>query len=78
MNGEESLVVVPEATDLREINKFHDDVGHPGINATVKGIQQRYFWRGMYNEISEYVSFSSQYVNCLICCVIISNTGQIM
>ena len=25
MNGEETLVVVPEATDLREIfNKFHD------------------------------------------------------
>ena len=40
MNGEETLVVVPEATDLREIfNKFHDNVGHPGINATVKGIQ---------------------------------------
>ena len=57
MNGEETLVVVPEATDLREIfNKFHDNVGHPGINATVKGIQQRYLWRGMHNEISEYVS----------------------
>ena len=72
MNGEETLVVVPEATNLREIfNEFHDQVGHPGINATVKDIQQRYFWRGMYNEISEYVSFSvSKLLNNLACLII--------
>ena len=48
MNGEETLVVVPEATNLREIfNEFHDQVGYPEINAIVKDIQQRYFLHGM-------------------------------
>ena len=36
--------ILTEATNLREIfNKFHGQVGHPGINATVKDIEQKYF-----------------------------------
>ena len=35
---------------------FHDQVGHPGMNATSIAIQKYYMWKGMHTEIVEYVS----------------------
>ena len=35
---------------------FHDQVGHPGMNATSIAIQKYYMWKGMHAEIVEYVS----------------------
>ena len=35
---------------------FHDQVGHPGMNATSTAIQKHYMWKGMHAEIIEYVS----------------------
>ena len=39
------------------LNRFHDQVGHPGINSTYSALQQRFTWKGMCAEVTDYVSF---------------------
>ncbi len=38
------------------IVSFHDESSHPGRTATEKTIQQLYYWRGMRNDISQYIA----------------------
>src|SRR5688572_13808114 len=35
----------------------HETGGHFGIDATYNKITERYYWKGMYNDIKEYVKF---------------------
>ena len=57
MKGRETDLEVPSSSQVQEIyKKFHDEVGHPGMNATVHSVQQRYTWTGMYKDIEYYVS----------------------
>ena len=52
---------VPLYEELNAIfEKYHDDLGHPGMNSTVRSIQQRFTWVGMYPQIRNFVSI---YVN---------------
>ena len=56
-NGQEVRREVPRREELQGIyEKFHDQIGHRGINSTLNGIQQYYTWLGMYSEITKYVS----------------------
>ena len=44
-------------SQLDEIyQRFHDQVGHPGIHATLHSVQQRYTWTGMHIDVRDYVS----------------------
>ena len=38
------------------LNRFHDKVGNPGINSTYSALQ-RFTWKGMFAEVTDYVSF---------------------
>ena len=35
---------------------YHDGPAHPGINATIKAIRQKYVWPGMNEDMKSYVS----------------------
>ena len=36
--------------------RFHDEVGHPGINTTLDSVHQRYTWVGIFQAVREYVT----------------------
>ena len=45
IRGEEKDLEVPSSSELQGIlEKYHDQIGHPGINSSVKSIKQRYHW----------------------------------
>ena len=58
IRGEENDLEVPSSSELQGIlEKYHDQIGHPGIiNSSVKSIKQRYHWMGLYSDVSNYVS----------------------
>ena len=49
------------------LKKFHDKVGHPGINSTYLAIQQQYYWKGMFTDVSQYVSAESINLFAFLC-----------
>ncbi|KAI6661751.1 Gag-pol fusion protein [Oopsacas minuta] len=56
IDGNLSQVKFPRREELAEVlHMFHDQVGHPGMNATSTSIQKHYMWKGMHAEIIEYV-----------------------
>ena len=56
-NGSIIDLEVPYEKDRNDIiRKHHDQVGHPGINATVDSVQQQYTWKGLYTKINDNVS----------------------
>ena len=63
LNGQEADLEVPLRSQIGEIlQKYHDNVGHPGTSTTINSVQQRYTWKGIYNDIATYVSISSNLV----------------
>ena len=55
--GTETDLEVPSSVELPSIlEKYHDQIAHPGINSSVKSIKQRYYWLGLYSDVSNYVS----------------------
>lgn len=55
--GQEMKLEVPTRKEIEEIFiKYHDKIGHPGINCTVNAIQQRYTWIGINPDVANYVS----------------------
>ena len=62
MEGTETDLAVPLQSELDSIyEKFHDEVGHPGINTTLHSVQQRYTWAGVSQDVKEYVSLIIRY-----------------
>ena len=55
MDGQESDFEVPSRANVSGIFAKYHDLEHPGMNCTVKSIQRRYYWLGMYTEIVNYV-----------------------
>ena len=35
---------------------YHDSAAHPGINATIRSIKQKYFWPGLNKDVTHYIS----------------------
>ena len=65
MNGEEKDFEVACRADVQDIlERFHDRLAHPGINSSVLSIRQRYYWPGMYTQITDYVS-SAHYISTI-------------
>lgn len=56
-------LVVPSVFKIPIIQVFHDSpfAGHLGINKTYQRITQRYWWRGLYSDVIDYVH------KCVIC-----------
>jgi hypothetical protein len=46
------------ASDLKKqiIEEYHDKMGHPGINKTVKLISQFYWWKDSFNDIKNHIN----------------------
>ena len=53
----EENLEVPLMSQSDIYRKFHDQVGHPGINTTLSSVQQRYTWAGIGKDVKEYVSY---------------------
>ena len=51
LNGKELDVEVARSGEINKIiKKFHDMVGHPGINSTYAAIKQRFICKGMFTD----------------------------
>ena len=66
-NQEETvkLLQCPTKNEIPELlKKYHDVSGHDGINTTYKIISREYYWKGMSQDVKDYVS-----VVCMICMI---------
>lgn len=51
------ILEVPTRTNLDNIlSYYHDTSPHPGINNTVNKIRTKYIWKGISNDVRQYVS----------------------
>lgn len=49
-------LVIPEHLKGAVAKQYHDNTGHLGIDRTFDLIKQKYFWKGLYLDIVDYVS----------------------
>ena len=47
--------VLTEAEKKMVLEKVHDQGGHPSIPKTRRLLQARFFWKGMYNDVRDYI-----------------------
>ena len=58
-DGTVKLLECPMKHQLPEIMRiFHDVSGHDGINTTYITISSKYFWKGISQDVKNYVSYS--------------------
>ena len=58
-DGTVKLLECPKKHELPEImGKFHDISGHDGINSTYTTISNKYYWKGISQDVKDYVSCS--------------------
>ena len=43
------------------MKELHDEVGHRGRNATFEQVKRRYQWKGMFEDVSEWVKTCEEY-----------------
>lgn len=55
--GEEILeqLVVPEGYRKEVLRGLHDEVGHPGIERTMRLLRERFYWPGMYSDTEHWI-----------------------
>lgn len=51
----QARIVIPSPLIPEVIAEYHDRRDHPGYQATLKGISERAYWRGMGKQVREYV-----------------------
>ena len=45
---------VPQALQMKIMQGFHDQNGHPGVDRCIASIKRRYKWGRMYSDVREY------------------------
>ena len=54
----EKLFEVVQSTEVPQIiSLFHDSAGHPGMNATIISIKEKYYWCGLNKDVKDHVSW---------------------
>ena len=51
------MLICPTSNDIQEILHLHHDPEHGGVNTNTDLINKQYTWKGMQNDIREYLSF---------------------
>ncbi|KAI6652983.1 hypothetical protein LOD99_4060 [Oopsacas minuta] len=54
-NGCVKYLEIPLVSEIDNIIGFYHNVTHPGINTTIDGIQNKYDWNGIYNDVGSYI-----------------------
>lgn len=69
--GGDLLFYVPKLMEFHIIHKYHDQLGHQGIEKTINSIKQTYWFPKMKEKIHDYIS------NCLKCISFSPSSGKI-
>ena len=51
------MLICPTSAEIQEILHLYHDPEHCGVNTTTEMLNRKYAWRGMQNDIGEYVSY---------------------
>ena len=54
-NGVVKYLEIPLESEINHIISFYHDTTHPGINATIDGIRNKYDWIGIHEDVRQYV-----------------------
>lgn len=65
------LFYVPQLMEFHVIHKYHDQVGHMGVEKTISAIMQTYWFPKMKQKVQDYIS------NCLKCIFFSPSSGRV-